>query len=48
MGIKRLATIMSIMMMIFFTVGCEKDMAVEQELTTLSIGLMPAVDTAPI
>lgn len=48
MGIKRLATIMSIMMMIFFTVGCEKDMAGEQELTTLSIGLMPAVDTAPI
>ena len=39
---------MSIMMMIFFTVGCEKDMAVEQKLTTLSIRLMPAVDTAPI
>ena len=47
MGMKRLVTVISFMM-IFLTLGCEKNQVIEEEFTTLSIGLMPAVDTAPI
>ena len=39
MGMKRLVTVISFMM-IFLTLGCEKNQVIEEEFTTLSIGLI--------